>query len=847
MINLNERPAMENYYLLKKLPEYTHIKETGKDILKDSKYYTNMQNENQWNNKYRFSRKYLQFFHDANQTQGLDKRLALQQQEVQKEENIKQQHKTVINFMRKEALDRLHERKMERINVQLDSQQFIYNINEKNLKDLSMQEESAKIKRTLNKSQQGTHYLTGFAPTLWNELNQKSQKYLNQSFNSKIIEKDSQAVENINKRIEKEQQDEELKNSLVKANMEKIRNNFKERSIKNFQMQQKVLSKRTSPLPNPPSRPVLEIIKVRSKSQINPEIVEKQKQEALLKKQYEEFLEQERDYLRKINIQYEADKHKYSQQKPYSTNNDQNNNSFNIIGRQQTMGPQSSQSTSQNIQQNNNKNVLLTFGATVNGSQSSNFNSSSLQSEAFKNKINNIFNNQAHTDIQAPFDVSSSAIMMEKKISGQSPISNFQHQNYQNFNYSMSSLSNELDFQKKFQQNPTVFGNGSISQILEKPMNPNEMKNTGDLLQEISEQKIYKKNSQLKSSLKSRSYSQNTTENQVHGNFSNSMMMENPYNPLNEMSVTEASRSKELKNITESENQMQNDSQLNQTIKKVNFTKEDSFLEYNTAPTHMVEDRPNQNKSQNLINESDLYANQNSFSVNSKNRSIHSASLSATTTTSFPLKYLKSPIVHKQNPHLNDLSQPKSEKWPEKFTDKAEFRGLLSSEIDKIDSKLNNSFVKTMTLQSKIVRDQTLNSIDFRTASQTKKRFSSTSKQPSTTYSDNEQFSNQKPTATTYYYSDAINDPEKQTYIDDLEKFDDSFSINNVRRCFPGKTLNEYRHVVKEFQKIKEKDAQPSNTKKRTMPTISPQKSLNESRLHPSFLSQQKQNSRIIQ
>ncbi|EAR87881.1 hypothetical protein TTHERM_00006450 (macronuclear) [Tetrahymena thermophila SB210] len=839
MINLNERPAMENYYLLKKLPEYTHIKETGKDILKDSKYYTNMQNENQWNNKYRFSRKYLQFFHDANETLGLDKRLALQQQEVQKEENLKQQHKTVINFMRKEALDRLHERKMERINVQLDSQQFIYNINEKNLNDLSMQEESIKVKRTLNKSQQGTHYLTGFAPTLWNELNQKSQKYLNQSFNMKIIEKDSQAVENINKRIEKEQQDEELKNSLVKVNMEKIRNNFKERSIKNFQMQQKVLSKRTSPLPNP-SRPVLEIIKVRSKSQINPEVAEKQKQEALLKKQYEEFLEQERDYLRKINAQYELDKNKYNQQKPYSNNNDQNTN---LIGRQYTMASQSSQSTNQNIQQNNNKNVLLTFGASVNGSQSSNFINSSMQSEAFKNKINNIFNNQYQKDTNVPFDASASAILMEKKISGQSPIANFQHQNYQNFNYSMSSLSNELDFQKKFQQNPPAFGNGSISQILEKPMNPNEMKNTADLVQEVAEQKIYKKNSQLKSSLKSRSYSQNNTENQAGGNFSNSMIMENPYNPLNEMSVTEISRSKELKNNTESENQMYNESQLNQNIKKVNFTKEDSFLEYNTAPAHIIDDRSNLNRTQNQINESDLYAHQNSFSVNSKNRSIHSASLSATTTTSFPLKYLKSPIVHKQNPHINDLSQPKSEKWPEKITDKAEFRGLLSGEIDKIESKLNNSFVKTMTLQSKIVRDQTLNSVDFRTTSQTKKRFSSTSKQPSTTYSDNEQFSNQKQ-ITTYYSS--INDPEKQTYVDDLEKFDDSFSINNVRRCFPGKTLNEYRQVVKEFQKIKEKDTK-SDIKKITMPTISPQKNLNESRIHPSFLSQQKQNSRIIQ
>ncbi|KAL4499676.1 hypothetical protein ABPG72_017216 [Tetrahymena utriculariae] len=844
MINLNERPAMENYYLLKKLPEYTHIKETGKDILKDSKYYTNMQNENQWNNKYRFSRKYLQFFHDANDTQGLDKRLALQQQEVLKEENLKQQHKTVINFMRKEALDRLHERKMERINVQLDSQQFIYNINEKNLKDLSMQEESIKVKRTLNKSQQGTHYLTGFAPTLWNELNQKSQKYLNQSFNIKIIEKDSQAVENINKRIEKEYQDEELKNSLVKANMEKIRNNFKERSVQNFQMQQKVLSKRTSPLPYPPTKPVLEIIKVRSKSQINPEIVEKQKQEALQKKQYEEFLEQERDYLRKINIQYETDKHKYHQQKQYSNNNDQNSNNFNLIGRQNTMASQSSQSTNQNIQLNNHKNALLTFGATVNGSQSSNFNSSSFQSEAFKNKINNIFSNQAQTDIHALFDVSASAILMEKKISGQTPIANFYHQNYQNFNYSMSSLSNEQEIQKKFQQNPTAFGNCSISQILEKPMNHNEMKNHGDLAQETGEQKIYKKNYQLKSSLKSRSYSQNTTEHQAGQNFSNSMIMENPYNPLNEVSVTEASRSKELKNITETENQIQNESQLNQNIKKVNFTKEDSFLEYNTEPpAHMIDDRHNQNKSQNQINESDLYVDQNLFSVNSKNRSIHSASLSATTTTSFPLKYLKSPIVHKQNPHINDLSQPKSEKWPQKFTDKAEFRGLLSGEIDKTESKLNNSFVKTMTLQSKIVRDQTLNSIDFRTTSQTKKRFSSTYKQPSTTYSDNEQFSNQKQTMA--YYS-AINDSEKQTYVDDLEKFDDSFSIQNIRRCFPGKTLNEYRQVVKDFQKIKEKDKY-SDIKKRTMPTISPQKSLNESRIYPSFLSQQKQNSRIIQ
>lgn len=46
MINLNERPAMENYYLFKKLPEYTHIKDTGKDILKDSKFYNSKLKDN---------------------------------------------------------------------------------------------------------------------------------------------------------------------------------------------------------------------------------------------------------------------------------------------------------------------------------------------------------------------------------------------------------------------------------------------------------------------------------------------------------------------------------------------------------------------------------------------------------------------------------------------------------------------------------------------------------------------------------------------------------------------------------------------------------------------------------
>lgn len=35
MLNLKDRSALENYYLLKKLPEYTHIVDHSKDIIKD--------------------------------------------------------------------------------------------------------------------------------------------------------------------------------------------------------------------------------------------------------------------------------------------------------------------------------------------------------------------------------------------------------------------------------------------------------------------------------------------------------------------------------------------------------------------------------------------------------------------------------------------------------------------------------------------------------------------------------------------------------------------------------------------------------------------------------------------
>lgn len=46
MINLNERSAIENYLLLEKLPAYTHIRDYGKNILKDSKYYNATQFDN---------------------------------------------------------------------------------------------------------------------------------------------------------------------------------------------------------------------------------------------------------------------------------------------------------------------------------------------------------------------------------------------------------------------------------------------------------------------------------------------------------------------------------------------------------------------------------------------------------------------------------------------------------------------------------------------------------------------------------------------------------------------------------------------------------------------------------
>jgi len=65
--DVNKGSAIENYYIIKKLPDFGHIKPTKK-ITKNAQYYYD--NFNIWNNSHQASKKNYQYFHaqnDANQ------------------------------------------------------------------------------------------------------------------------------------------------------------------------------------------------------------------------------------------------------------------------------------------------------------------------------------------------------------------------------------------------------------------------------------------------------------------------------------------------------------------------------------------------------------------------------------------------------------------------------------------------------------------------------------------------------------------------------------------------------------------------------------------------------------
>ena len=57
MLNLNDRSALENYYLLKKVPEYSHVINPAKSVLKNARYFSMRPSENVWNNESRCSEK----------------------------------------------------------------------------------------------------------------------------------------------------------------------------------------------------------------------------------------------------------------------------------------------------------------------------------------------------------------------------------------------------------------------------------------------------------------------------------------------------------------------------------------------------------------------------------------------------------------------------------------------------------------------------------------------------------------------------------------------------------------------------------------------------------------------
>eukprot|EP01017_Pseudomicrothorax_dubius_P050339 TRINITY_DN9513_c0_g1_i2.p1 TRINITY_DN9513_c0_g1~~TRINITY_DN9513_c0_g1_i2.p1 ORF type:complete len:220 (+),score=43.63 TRINITY_DN9513_c0_g1_i2:118-777(+) len=192
-------PAIEKYQLQHLLPGFAMFPKTDV-IAKTSSFYGS--NQNKWNRKAQSSEKFYNQYHKYNDNQitNLQK---IQEKLEHDRLSGQRMYTSVVLENRQSAKRRLEDRKMERIALQVESQQVNPGeVGNDNLAD-SLLSDPATTQKVINRmtlnsisSQKGIK-----SNHAWNDHLSLSKKYLEFVMTPSIIESDFQAVQLISKRI----------------------------------------------------------------------------------------------------------------------------------------------------------------------------------------------------------------------------------------------------------------------------------------------------------------------------------------------------------------------------------------------------------------------------------------------------------------------------------------------------------------------------------------------------------------------------------------------------------------------------------------------------------------------
>ncbi|EAR94561.2 hypothetical protein TTHERM_00052560 (macronuclear) [Tetrahymena thermophila SB210] len=243
-LDLSNYSQMQQYYIQKKLPEFSSIPQHPKQI-KNHQYYND--NTNIWNNRAQTANKNYAFYH-----QQIDQGKPIIQKMKDKEvvDRLIQEEcrKDFIITQKQIDRQRLQSRKQERLALQLESMQDIVNKDGKEINSfLELTTHPSNINSmsinnmvyVKSSAQQNQNPLLGRAPYQWNKLNQTSEKYIKQAINPKIIQKDEEAVHSIANRIQQDNEVDILKQQSFSKIHLQTRQMFLQQHQKNVDFEKK--------------------------------------------------------------------------------------------------------------------------------------------------------------------------------------------------------------------------------------------------------------------------------------------------------------------------------------------------------------------------------------------------------------------------------------------------------------------------------------------------------------------------------------------------------------------------------------------------------------------------------
>lgn len=232
------KSALELYFMRKRLPDFM-VNSKKEHFLKNFDYYKN--NNNDWNNKHRTSKKMYNLYHKYNDVKQEAIEI-IREQDLLDQVSKERSKREYFSEEKKNSKFRLTSSKFQRTLLQYECGQMINNENDEDfVKDnfngneeliQSIRKRGSKLKITNKKD------------NLWNDITKSSEKTFKMVCPANVIKKDDEAVEFIKKKIEKDNEIENIRQEAFKMNREEIRKKFTEKHNKNFELEEKLYGKR---------------------------------------------------------------------------------------------------------------------------------------------------------------------------------------------------------------------------------------------------------------------------------------------------------------------------------------------------------------------------------------------------------------------------------------------------------------------------------------------------------------------------------------------------------------------------------------------------------------------------